>query len=261
MKNNKHKILVLSDLNESTSKTLISGVSLAKIVEADINFFYVKKATEVVDKDNQLSAIRTINENYRSIDKKINCIINPISDNYNVNINHTFTIGNVKNEIGRYIDENKPDIIVLGKRKSKRMNFIDAGITDYILKNYKGVIMISDAENSLEPNKELSLGMFNNVNPNSFIESIIRSTQKTIRSFKIVESSRSTKQEMLSLDKNRIEYVFVKGDNAIKNISNYLSKSNTNLLFVNREKKNSNSKQSNIKEVIKTLNCSIILTT
>ena len=47
MKNNKYKILVLSDLSKTTRNTLKSSISLAKIVDADINFLYVKKPTKL----------------------------------------------------------------------------------------------------------------------------------------------------------------------------------------------------------------------
>ena len=262
MKINKYKILVLSDLNKSTSKTLKSSISIAKIVNADINFFYVKKPTEVVEKESQLSAMRTINKEYFSIDKKIKSIIGPMSKKYEVNINHTFTIGNVKNEIEKYIDENKPDIIFLEKRKPKVTNFIGDNITKFILKKYKGTIVIADDDNVLEPNKELSLGLFNSVNTSDkFSKNIINSTQKPLTAFKISNNPSILKEEQILNDKKTVEYVFEKGDSVIKNISNYLSKSNINLLFISREKDNTNSTKQNIKYVINNLDCSLILTT
>jgi len=261
MKSN-YKILVLSDFNAATTQTLKSTVSLAKIVNADIDFFYVKKATEVVDVENQLSAIRILNEEYLATNKKIEELINPISADYNVAINHQFTIGNVKNEIGSYIDKNKPDIIVLGKRKPKMVSLIGDNITQYVLEKYQGTIMIAGNENSLEPNKELSLALFSKANlTNPFIEKIISSTQKKLTSFKIAESTSALKEEEVLNTEKAVEYIFEKGDNVIKNIGNYLSKSNVNLLFVNREKEVNNSINKNINEVIKNLNCSLILTT
>ena len=62
MKNNRYKILVLSDLKDSTNSILKSSVSLAKMINGDVAFFHVKKATDVVENDSQLSAIRTINK-------------------------------------------------------------------------------------------------------------------------------------------------------------------------------------------------------
>ena len=254
MKINKYKILVLSDLNKSTSKAIKSSISLAKIVGADINFFYVKKPTEVVDKESQLSAMRTINKEYFSIDKKIKSIISPMSEKYNATINHTFSIGNLKNEIEKHIDEKKPDIIVLGKRKTKTVSFIGDNITSFILKKHQGPIVIIDDKNELEPNKELSLGVFNYSNTDDdFSENIIRAAQSPLKAFNIANSSESLNNETFLKDTEKVEFVFSEGDNVLKNISNYLLKSNVNLLFVNRKK--------NIKDVINKLDCSLILTT
>tara|TARA_B110000091_G_scaffold198109_1_gene226862 strand:- start:1249 stop:2013 length:765 start_codon:yes stop_codon:yes gene_type:complete len=254
MKINKYKILILADLNKSISKTIKGSISLAKIVDADINLFYVKKPTEVVDKESQLSAMRTINKEYFSIDKKIKSIISPMSEKYNAKINHTFSIGNLKNEIEKYIDENKPDIIVLGKRKPKTVSFIGDNITSFILKKHKGPIVIIDDKNELEPNKKLSLGLFNySKTDDDFSENIIRSTQSPVKAFNIANNSDFLNNKTRLKDTENVEYVFSEGDNVLKNISNYLLKSNVNLLFVNRKK--------NIKDVINKLDCSLILTT
>jgi hypothetical protein len=251
---NKYKILVLSDLNKSTRKTIKSSVSIAKIVDADINFLYIKKPSDVVQKESQLSAMRTINKEYFSIDKTIKDLIDPISKDYNIPINHKFIIGNLKNEIEQYIDENKPDIIVLGKRKSKIVHLMGDNITQFVLKKYKGIIVISDETKPLEPNNELSLGLFNQIESNNvFVKSVFNSSQKPLMSFKTKDDTTKLKED------KTIEYVFKKGDNTIKNISNYLTKSNVNLLLVQREKNNNN--KSNIKEAINKLNCSLILTT
>ena len=219
MKNNKQKILILSDLNKSTSNIIKSSISLANILNADINFFYVKRPIEVIEKESQLSAMRTINRDYLSTDKKIKEIINPISSIYNVNINHTFTFGNIKNEIEKYIDENKPDIIVLGKRKSKMINFFGDNITQFILKKHKGTIVIANDKNTLEPNKELYLGLFDNATiKGNYTEGIINASQKPLTYFKIAKSSNIIEKELSLKDKKTVEYVFEKGDDVIKNI-------------------------------------------
>ena len=255
-----YKILILSDLSKSADKTIKSAVALAKIMNANIDFFYVKKPTEVVEKESQLSAIRTINKAYVTIDKEIKNLINPISNNYNTKINHSFTIGNIKSEIAEYIHKNKPDIIVLGKQKATILPFLGDNITQFILKKYKGTIVISDNQNSLEPNKELSLGLFQNSNSTAvLVENIIKSTQKPLTYFKITKNDTTSKKTLLE-GENKIEYVFEQGDNTMKNISNYLSKKKINALFVSRKKNNSDAMKTNIKSIMKSINCSLILT-
>tara|TARA_R110002020_G_scaffold271085_4_gene486347 strand:- start:152 stop:940 length:789 start_codon:yes stop_codon:yes gene_type:complete len=262
MKSKKYKILVLSDLNANTTNTLKSSIGLAKIVGADINFFYVKKPTEVVKAENQLSAMRHVNREFFSTDKKIKDLISSFSKTYKVKINYKFAFGNVKNEIGDYIDENKPDIIVLGKRKSKMINVIGDNITDFILNKHNTTIVIANDKNVIEPDNDLALGLLYNVKPtHTFAESIIGFSQKPLTSFKIADSSNTVKEENYLTDKQTVEYVFEKSDNDIKNISSYLSKTKINYLFVNREDRNSKSARSNIKDAINNLNCSLILTT
>jgi nucleotide-binding universal stress UspA family protein len=257
----KYKILVLTDLNKNANKTLKSCVSISKIVNADIDFLYIKKPTEVVEKENQLAAMRAINKDYLSTDKKIKDLINPISENYNVKINHTFTTGNVKTEIEKYIDQNKPDIIVLGKRKSRILNFIGDNITQIVLNKHSGTVVITDFNKVLEPNNELSIGLFNTaITSDEIIEKIIGSTEKPLTSFKIVESLTTSKEEQ-SLNKKTVEYAFKKGDNVIENVSNYLSKTNINLLCVNRARNISDSTKISITDMINSLDCSLILTT
>ena len=256
----KYKILVLADLNKKEENTLKSCVSISKIVNAEISLLYIKKPTELVEKDHQLAVIRAINKDYVSTDKKIKDLINPISDEYNVKINHTFTIGNLKTEIENYIDQNKPDIIVLGKRKSKLTNFIGDNMTQFVLKKHKGTVVITDYNKALEPNKELSLGLFNTTfKGDEFLEKIIDSAQKPLTSFKVVESLTTSKNEQ-PLNNKTVEYAFKNGDNVLENISNYLSRTNINLLCVNRARSISDSTNISIKDIINNLDCSLILT-
>ncbi|WP_043707305.1 adenine nucleotide alpha hydrolase family protein [Tenacibaculum ovolyticum] len=260
MKNNGYKILVLSNLNESTNEILKSSVSLAKIVGTNINFLYVKKPTEVVSNDNQLSAMRAINSEYIATGKRMKDIVNPISNKYNIAINHSFVIGNVKNEIEKYIEDNQPDIVILGKKKSKKANFMGDNITKFILKKHKGTIVIADDKNTLNPNEELSLGVLNNVKPiNKLTKDIISSTKKPLTSIKTTKGNGTVEEEVFFKDKETIQYAFDKADNNLKDISNYLLKNNTNLLFVDRE--NIKSIKSNINDLIKNIDCSLILTT
>jgi hypothetical protein len=102
--------------------------------------------------------------------------------------------------------------------------------------------------------------MFNGTKANGeLLENIINSTQKPLKSFNIANKSDRLNTKTFLEDSKTVEYIFNKGDNVLKNISNYLLKSNVDLLFVNRG--NNNSIKPNIKDIINKLNCSLILTT
>lgn len=238
MKKNNYKILVLSDLNGDTSTILKSTVSLAKMIGGDINFFHVKSASDIVEKDNQLSAMRVINKEYTAINKQIQNLINPVSKEYDTSIPFAFSFGNIKDEIEKHIKEGQPDIIVLGKKKSNPFNFIGDHITEFVLKTHSGVIMIASNKNGLEPNQEIALGILNDLEPSSnleFADDLIGNSQKPLKSFNIVSTSNTKKGPQPSSDGKTVAYVFEKNDNSIKNVSNYVSKNNINLLCINRK--------------------------
>ncbi len=263
----KYKIVVLSDLNSSTRTTLKSTVSLAKIVNGDIEVFSVKRPTDIVDKENQLSAIRTINSLHTKTDKKIQNLIQPISKDYEIAIKYSFAFGNIKNEISNFIKKSRPDIIVLGKRKPRPFNFIGDNITQFVLNTFKGVIMIATDKNALEPNKEISLGMLNNLEPSfnlEFAEDLMAHAQKPLKSFKIVKNSYLLKEIPQPANKKMVEYVFEHNDGTIKNLSNYLSKNNINLLYIDRAKQQTDNKtdlvMSDINNVVGKLNVTLLVT-
>lgn len=268
MKNKlKQKILVLSDLKKSSSTSLKSAIGLAKMIHAEIDFLYVKKPIEVIEKDNQLSANRIINQEYKETERKIQNLVNPISKEYGVTINYSFTFGNLKNEIGKYIDDNKPEIIVLGRRKSKALHFIGDQIIDLVIKKHNGMIFITTEHNALEPNKELSLGVLNRVSKESnvdLIEQLIEHSQKPFKSFKIVKNSNEINIKNMQSNEKMIEYVFEQNENSISNLSNYLSKNNINILCIDREKKENKNGlypiNLNIKDIISKLNVSLLIT-
>ena len=161
MKNNNPKILVLSDMKSTSDKVLKNTLELAKLVNGNVSFFHVKKPTEVVERESQLSAVRTINEKYIATDKEIKSLIDSVSENEKTKITYNYAFGNIKEEIRTKINEIKPDIVVLGKRKPKVLKFIGDNVTDFVLNKYNGPVMIASEHKVLEAKKDLSLGILN----------------------------------------------------------------------------------------------------
>ena len=188
MKKTKKKILVISDLKQSTDTTLKSAISLSKLIHADIEFFHVKRPTEVVDSHNQLSAVRTINAAYRETENKIKAITSTYADKYDVNINYDLIIGNVKHELEAYFKTSKPDIIVLGKKQSSAIKLIGDDIISFIIKEFKGTVMIAGKEHALHPKNILSLGVLNPTSishKEKILSDIIEKTETPIKTFNI----------------------------------------------------------------------------
>ena len=261
---NKYKILVLSDLKEGTKSTLKNTISLSKMINADIEFFHVKKPTDIIETDSQLSAMRTINKEHITVEKKIQNFVAPILKEYDVNIKTSFAFGNVKNEIENAIKLAQPDVIVLGKRKPKTLSFIGDSITEFVLNTHKGALMIASDTYGLEPGKELSLGFFNNEKQPlglKFTDELIGQTEQSLKSFNIVEKTNSTREKLVSTTNKTVDYVFEKNDNTFKKLSSYLIKNKVNLLCVNR---GNTEKQkditSEIKDVVNNVKVSLFFT-
>ena len=238
MKAYKHKILVLSDLENTLESTLKSTVSFAKMIDADIEFFYVKQPTEVVGRESQLSAMRSINETYVSTNKKLQNLIDAITSAEDVNINYSYAIGNVKSEIKDRIKITNPDMVIIGKRKPKALGFIGDRVTDFILKNYEGSVVMSSNDNLEESNNEMALGFYSNSPDYSnlkFVNELLKHTKRPIVAFKSYAAHAADKTENENENKmGAIEYTFDNDKKVLDNLKAYLKRSRVNLLCLDR---------------------------
>ncbi|MBR9913591.1 MAG: universal stress protein [Algicola sp.] len=237
MENKRHKILVLSDLKSDTYTMLKSTVGLAKMLDGNIDLFHVKKPTDIVGQESQLSAIRNINQSYTATGNEIQELTDAVFKNYGVGVSHKYAFGNVKHEISEYIQNQQPDVIVIGKRQPKSFGFVGDNITDFVIKNYDGVIMIVDDKNTIEPEKEFALGFLNSheeLFEATLSKRLKNNAKKPLRSFQILKSNAQFDTERNSLEKDIVEYVFEKNDNTINSLGNYLSKNQINLLYIDR---------------------------
>jgi len=265
MKNYKYKILVLSDLKKTANTTLRSSVSLAKMIDAEIALFHVKEHIDIVDRDNQLTTMRTLNEEHKNTKKKIDAIVNDFSKEYDVKINGDYAFGKVKEEIQKQIEIHNPDIIVLGQRESAPFKLIGDSITRFILKKFNGIIMISSNENGLVPNKKMTLGVLNGSNKilkTELSNGLITHSKAPLKSFRILNSQNLTTNTSKLNKEKMVEYVFEQNANAMSTLSSYLQKNNINLLCVDRDKNKANNTinaDTSLKEVVSKLNVSLLV--
>jgi nucleotide-binding universal stress UspA family protein len=250
----KNKILVLSDIDSSTKGILTNALNLAKIVAGEVTLFCVKRPTDIVENDSQLSAMRIINEKFLEIENKIKSVISVLSNDEKIRISHKISFGNLKDEISKQIKATKPDIIVLGKHKSKIFSFLGDNIIDFVLKEFAGTVMITSDKITVKADSELSLGLLNenkNLPKNRFKKTLVSFALKPLKSFQIHNNNAFKNKE--DNPEKIIEYIFEEGDNALKNIDNYLVKNKIQLLFVPREK-------NKIGNLANHINCSLMLT-
>ncbi|WP_272150744.1 universal stress protein [Tenacibaculum aiptasiae] len=223
----KHKIVVLSDLKDSTATSLKTAISLAKKTDASIHFFHVKKPTDVVVTDNQLSAKRAINSQFTQTNKEISELVSEFSQKYDIDITSSFTFGNIKNEIDLFLKDTNPNIIVIGKRRSKSISALGDKISKHVLKKKGKTIIIASAESELQPENEISLGLYNEIEQqhnNEFINEIIENANKPLKNFQVVNSNDAN---LLLVDREMVN------PKSTKSFDKLLNKMNVSLVVAN----------------------------
>ena len=237
---NKQHIAVITDTEDDMSYLLKSAVSLAKMISGEIQVLSVKKPTQFIGKGNQLSAMRSINQNYILTDKRIKNLVLPIMEKYDVSINYTSTFGNIKSEIERYLNVNKPDILVLGRRKSKAFNTADDRIINFVLGIFEGTVLIVSPNKGLEPGKKIGIGSLNCSKAafaTSFTEDLFFNANSSLKSFNLLDNSDMEQGIGNVLGRKTINYVFDRSENTVKKLPDYLTKSKIDLLFMERRKR------------------------
>ncbi len=252
----KYKLLVLIDLAQVAPEVLQYAINLSKLIDGSIELFYVKTPTEIVKNDNQSSAIIAIEKERSSIKKQMEKLTERIAKEENISIKYDFTFGNIKNEVLDHLNSKQPDIVVLGKGKPKLLSFFSDNLTQFVINNFGGNVLITGKTNT--PYTDMLLGFFDeHSNQDNFeITQDLKqlSTSPIINfKFKNKEATTSTKPEG---DKESITFEFEETANTLSGLSSYVLKSNVELLcLVRNTKKNRtslliNNISSNIKQLL-----------
>ena len=242
----KYRLLVLLDQPNSSHTALKNAVNLAKMVDASIEVFHVKLPTQVVRFDNQIAVMRELVEERAKTKKTMQRLVDTITDEEKIPIKYNFTFGNVINEVQKHIDKTQPDIVVVGKRKAKLVNFLGDGLTSHLLKNHRGGILISGNEGKPTSNDSISIGFLDDVltkTKSPIAEDLKKCTDRPLKLFKInradskpIERIPFSKTKEYALLPNTIIFEFDNGMDISNSISKYIEKSKVGLLFVKRSK-------------------------
>lgn len=242
----KYRILVLIEQTKPSNAALKDAVNLAKIVDAGIEIFNVKPPSQVIKQDNQIAAMRALEEERSKVKKTMQRLVSTIADEEKIPIIYSFTFGNVVSEIQKHIDKTQPDIVVIGKRKSRVINFLGDGLTSHLLKYYNGGILISGNERGPISSDNISIGFLDDIIGISKIgvaEDLKKYTDKPLKLFKIINPVNKAKKETAipiqnekALLSNTVTFEFDNGSDISNSISNYIKKSKVSILFVKKKK-------------------------
>ncbi len=248
--NQKYRILVLTNLSNTSESALKNAVQLAKVLQGSVEAFHVKSPSKVVTQINQLSAERAIHEDYYKTKSILKQIINKIEKEEGIRIKYEVAYGNIKNEIRQKIAQVQPEIVLLGKRKVKRVDVLRRGITQFLLDECDANILITGEDHKLHSYTDISLGVFGQSLQKEGIEIINdlkEQNNNPIRYFSI-RSKKNAEEATSRNDREMISYVFSEGTNALDGLASYVSKTNTQLLCIPRNL-DGNRKVSKLKRV------------
>ncbi|MBC8756747.1 universal stress protein [Kordia sp. YSTF-M3] len=258
----KYKLLVLTDLSEACNTALENAVNLSKIINGSVEVFHVLKPSDIAEYENQLSAMRSIDEERVNKKAKLKTLVREISKKTGVTITASSILGNLKDETMERIEAVKPDIVVLGKRTQKLINFLGDGFTKFILDTFNGSVLISGKDKIMSPSEAMSIGLFNTTPEELSLEltkDLRKHTKNPIKRFKV----RTDAEKAEAIAENVITYEFENGSNTMNNIASYVAKNNIGLLCMNPHTKKSTGPfqglRSNIKQAIQKINVPILI--
>ncbi|NER16861.1 universal stress protein [Spongiivirga citrea] len=247
MKNSnfKYRLLVLLDHSKTSKVALRDAVNLAKVIDGKIDLLQVKAPSKFTQYGNQIALMRTLDEQRASEKKKMKELANTISESENIPVSYKFTFGNVVNEVQDHIDQTTPDIVVIGKRKTGFKSFLKTSVTNHLLNNHKGGILISGNESNTAAFDDVSLGFLNEEALNNEITiagDLISKSKRPLKLFKFSGDSYQDKQETPN---KVVTFEFDEHAEPSTPISKYISKNGVDLLCVKRDMEKGISKSIN----------------
>jgi len=132
----REKFLVLIDFSEDSYKALDDLIKLVKEIGGSIEVFSILSPLGIMDKENQITALRTMDMEEKRVERKLNSIVEMI-ELEGIKANSSYSIGNVKSELKLKLIKSQPDVMVLAKKG----NFAN-GVLHFLINEYKNAVLI-----------------------------------------------------------------------------------------------------------------------
>ncbi len=258
----KYRISVLLDLAKASETILTNAVQLAKAIDGSVSVFHVKPALSLVNRESQLSAIRNIRDGEKNARNTLQKLVKTVGEKEALPISFSMTSGNVKSRIKNYLAEEQPDIVVLGKPRS-RTKLIGDSVTDFVMSKAKAHVLIMVEDHKLDTFKGLSLGVFGNTLPKNgqdIISDLKQDNDKPIRVFQIKSQQTPHTESETAAQHKTIDYVFTEGANALDSLVKYVHRTKTELLCIPKgNRKTFTFKTNPSREVLRKSNVPILI--
>lgn len=260
----KNNIVVLINLDKPEPNLVQNSINVARSMNAVVTFLFVKRGAEVVQNENHISALQTLTDTHLKLDGKMRELLDSYKQLTDIQLRSQITIGNLKNQIEKYLQKIQPDLVILGKKSKKALPWEGDRLTQFVVNKFEGMVLISSTDEVLELNEQLSMGLLSNLDSefqNEFVADLIKTSAQPLRSFRIVNNASDVRPSGPNPIKT-VEYVFDAGANAVKNLSTYVLRNKVNLLFADRDQVAQRSRKAtatNMNEIIHELPSSLLL--
>jgi hypothetical protein len=260
----KNNIVALINLDNPEPNLIQNSINVARSMNAELTFFYVKRGAEVVQNENHISAIQTLTDSHMETDGKMRELLASYQQFTDVELRSQIAIGNVKTQIEKHLQKTGPDLVILGKRSKKVLPWDGDRLSQFVVKKFQGMVLIAATDEVLELNEQLSVGMLSNLQTDAskgFITDLLKTTTQPLKSFRIANRTSDDHPSNPNPIKS-VEYVFDSGDNAVKNLSTYVLRNKVNLLCADRDQFTQRSRKAaatNMNEIIHELPSSLLL--
>lgn len=251
-------ILVLTDFSEASIIALRNAAKLVKLTNGNIHAYYVETVKPFAQEQNPLTLNGNLRDNHKKILAKAKRIIAAIEEEEGVAFSFTMDLGNIKNCILDQVKETQPDLIILGKRKSKFLDFIGDKVTQFVIDNCDTSVLICSSNRELHSFSDLSVGFYGETIEKSDFQIIdhLKQSTRSVRYFGVRSKMASLENNNAS-PKNANSYIFPQGGiKGIEALTSYVVRTDTQLFCIPN---NTNLQSPPIKEMVRRLDIPILL--
>ena len=239
-----YNFLVLMDFSESSYLPLKYAITIAKTIGGQIHVAHISNPEEIVTTENQRVGLNALKTEAEKINAKLSSIVEIIIAE-NVQATYHYSIGNIIHETKNLISEINSDLIIIGKKKSA--NKFSGKLSNYLVNNFDGAVLIIDKDYEFMPDTRISLGFSNNKVPPfqnaSLIIDLAKHTIPPLTMFTVKTTDEPIKEMEIpktwtKSESNNLKIVSKSFQNSsiVKGIIEHASEKKNELLCLNRGK-------------------------
>ena len=260
MKAQPNKILTLINVDEPIDTILESTVNLAKAVQAEVKFLFVSKPEDPTRTENQMEWVQTITNRRKAL-ARFKIYVKRAREAEQLELDYAVLEGPLKPTVQAAMEAYKPDLVVVSKRKPNAIRLVGTQLTEFVLKQFAGPVLIAHPSKVLEIKEDLSVGVLDDlatIQENQVSNALIEHTKQPVKLFTIADGSKQTvADETQPLP--TVSFRFENNQNAMKSLSSYVHRNDVQLLFLDRTNGRKSNKYVNLKEAMKQINTSMLM--